>query len=148
MRKATLIIGLACITAIYSSLAHATTWTVCNRSVHDFDVSIAYPSKYGYTSEGEWTLRACGGCVVVFEGDLPATGVFLRGQSRSGAAYEGNTLFCTGRSPFTIERANVDEKTCSRRGGRMKAFKMHNIQKNRHTTNLLNPSGTKRVCID
>jgi uncharacterized membrane protein len=147
---AAVVLGLAvaALPLVSASPANAHKWTVCNRGPDNVDVAIAYPTSNGYTSEGWWTLRACGGCAVVFNGTLAASLVFLRGESASGAEYGGTTLFCTARSPFTMARSNTSRRNCERRGGQFKTFGTQKFVKTNHTTNLLRPSGSRSICID
>jgi uncharacterized membrane protein len=152
MRKAAVMLGFVLATGgmLSTSSAHAATWAICNRSAYNVDVAIAYGVPNGYTSEGWWTVRACGGCAVVFSGNLAASGVFLRGENTNGAVYGGSNLFCTRQSAFTMAHANVDRAECTRRGGKTVSFQMHTIRSNRTrlTTTLNNPRGSSRVCID
>ncbi len=132
--------------------ARATTWTVCNRSAEDVSVAIAFNLKDArqYISKGWWTLRACGGCKVVFSGNLPITGAFLRGEGADGDKWEGETLFCTAPRRFEIPNANVDERTCRARGQEAKQFKMHVLNTQNYTTTLRDTRRYpgKKTCID
>lgn len=158
MRKASLsrlplcLLGVLTITAgIFSaSPARATSWKVCNRSSEDIEVAIVYSAgdARNYISKGWWKLRACGGCAVVYNGNLPIRGTFLRGEGAKGAVWEGDNLFCTSESRFEIPNANADEATCRHRGHDMKAFELHVIKSEDFTTTLSNTRPGAVRCID
>ena len=101
-----------------------------------------------YISEGWWKVQACGGCRVVYNGNLPINGTFLRGEGIEGSVWEGNDLFCTSESRFEIENANVDEATCRHRGHDIKAFQLHVIKSEDFTTTLRNTLPGSSRCID
>jgi uncharacterized membrane protein len=132
------------------SEAGATVWKVCNSTAEVIDVAIVYSMNDAghYISKGWWRVPACGGCKVVYSGDLPIKGTFLRGESEKGAVWEGENLFCTSQSRFEIANANVSEKTCKARGQDMKAFQMHTIKNDNFTTTLRDSRPGARHCID
>jgi uncharacterized membrane protein len=143
-----LVLAALCSAAPFAHAAQR-TWTVCNRTPEPVRVAVAYGAPGGgYESRGWWDLPACGGCKVVLSRDVPVTGAFLRGESRSGAVFADDTLMCTSvDSPFAIGRADL-ERNCSGRAGEFKTFSMHHLSKARHTTNLTGKGPNGRVCID
>jgi uncharacterized membrane protein len=130
--------------------AFATEWTICNRTAQNVNVAIAYSlnDSNGYITHGWWKLSPCGGCKVVYGGDLPVKGVFYRGEGDRGDRWEGNFLYCTGESPFGVNHANTDENTCRSRGqSGLKAYRMEVIKADNWTTSLTDSGGGPR-CID
>jgi uncharacterized membrane protein len=66
------------------ALAAEGSWTVCNRSAKDVQVSIAYVnpgSRGGFISEGWWKLRACGGCATRMTSFTCDVGVRISAES-------------------------------------------------------------------
>jgi uncharacterized membrane protein len=127
---------------LFASSAQATEWKICNATSEDVDVVIVYGTSDGrqYVSKGWWLVPANGGCRVVFSGNLPVSGVFLRGEGVRGDRWEGDTLFCTTRVRFEMGNANSDEAGCRRRGAELQAFQMHTISA-QHFTTTLRPRG-------
>src|SRR5438128_7703384 len=53
-----------------SSHAHATHWTVCNRTAEDLNIAIAYVDNENLTATEGWHgINKCGGCAVVLNFD-------------------------------------------------------------------------------
>lgn len=122
-----------------ASPAQATEWKICNASAEDADVVIVYGTLDGrnYVSKGWWKVPANGGCSVVFSGNLPVTGVYLRAEGAKGDKWEGSDLFCTLQAKFELPNANnLDERACEAKGGHLKSFHMHVIKTKILTTTL------------
>jgi uncharacterized membrane protein len=118
--------------------ALATEWKICNASSESASVAIVFDlnDNRHYISKGWWTIPPNGGCKVVFNGNLPVKGAFMRAEGSRGAVWEGDNLFCTSHSRFEIPNANVDERACRARGSQLKAYQMHVINKPNFTTTL------------
>jgi uncharacterized membrane protein len=129
--------------------AQAAEWKVCNATGKDANVAIVYSlgDARNYISKGWWKVPANGGCRVVFSGNLPIIGTYLRGEGVGGEIWEGSDLFCTVQSRFEIPNANLDEKGCMAKGARLKAYQMH-IIKAQHFTTTLNSGGGVSHRID
>ncbi len=154
MRKATYTHLALCVAILTAGLlsvspAWATVWKVCNSSPEDIEIAIAYNLNDArqYIAKGWWKVRACGGCQVVYNGNLPIKGAFLRGEGAQGSVWEGDNLFCTSQARFEIPHANVDARTCRARGQDMKAFQLHTITSDNFTTTLRNTQ-SRSHCID
>ena len=142
-------LGLTITAGILSaSPSWATKWTVCNDSTEQIEVAIVYDSGGTYVSKGWWEVPQCGGCKVVFNGNLPIKGTFLRGEGSEGSVWEGDDLFCTSESAFEIWDANADEATCRHRGHDMKAFQLHIIKGEDFTTTLRDTRPGSSRCTD
>jgi uncharacterized membrane protein len=130
--------------------AWATEWKVCNSSPEDITVAIVYDlgDARQYISKGWWRVLANGGCRVVYNGNLPRTGVFLRGEGAQGSVWAGDNLFCTSQARFEIPHANVNERTCRARGQDMKAFGLHTITSDNFTTTLRSNTQSRSHRID
>lgn len=141
-----IIVTLLLLAAPWASAAEG-SWTVCNRSGKDVQVSIAYVnpgSRGGFISEGWWKLRACGGCAMVLKRDETSDprNVFLHVENTDGVVVtSGNSRMCTASFKHTI----VGNDNCVKRGfkdGWYKHLDSVNLDK-RHTTNIRGPG-----CID
>jgi uncharacterized membrane protein len=62
--------------------ALATEWRICNSSSEDASVAIVFSlnDNRHYIAKGWWNIPANGACRVVFSGDLPVKGAYLRAE--------------------------------------------------------------------
>src|SRR5262245_7457781 len=102
---------------ILLSLPANADFTVCNHSTENVSVAIAYVSPHGgFTSEGWWSLRACGECKKVMNRNQTTDphNVFFHAHG-GGLVWEGRDHFCTRGDAFTM-----NGKSCAARD--MKGF--------------------------
>lgn len=121
--------------------------TVCNRTPEQVTVAAAWVSPTGgFTSEGWWKLRACGGCErVVLRSETSDPHNYFFYAHGGGREWRGDSSFCTTPGAFKIG----DAKRCVfGRRGQMKNFVHVTSSSGNHTHSLTGRSSSGRVCID
>lgn len=146
MNSVPLMIALALIFCAFVTPAQA-DFTVCNRTPDQVTVASAWVSpRGGFTSEGWWKLRACGGCErVVLSSETSDPHNYFFYAHGAGREWRGGSAFCTTRGAFKIG----DAKRCLLgRRGQMKNFVRVTSRSGNHTHSLTGRSSSGAVCID
>jgi uncharacterized membrane protein len=122
-------------------------FTICNRTPDRVTVASAWVSPSGgFTSEGWWKLRACGGCeTVVLRRETSDPHNYFFYAHGGGKEWRGDSSFCTTQGAFKIG----DAKRCLfGRRGQMKGFIHVTSRSGNHTRNLTGRSSNGGACID
>ena len=133
-----------------SANAHATHWTVCNRTAEDLNVAIGFIDNESHTATEGWhAVNKCGGCAVVLNFDRTQKAnvwLFAKNHSGVGRFESQHPRMCVFDQAF--RHRQVGGVPCPA-GGTLAGFDLQSIpdQSVNHTTNLTgNASGS--VCID
>jgi len=139
---------LLCVVFVWALQAEAEDWHICNRTPEALNVAIGYLDRSDrWTSEGWWTLNACGGCKMVMERSKTNNRtVYFRAETMNGVQRNfGPTMFCTSNRAYTIR----DTRDCERRGYSRAGFMEANMKGGgKYTTDILPPPGPGPRCID
>ena len=130
--------------------AEAEFW-VCNKTAGSVRVAAGWVDPGGgFTTQGWWTLRACGGCELLVLDDEtadPYSYWYIAREVDGDGEWSGDSRRCTARSPFKITGNQQASDWCTDRGYTERYFK-HVEGSGGDVTRNLTGGTTGRNCID